>query len=148
VADRAEIARKHGIAHLAHKLEGETAEELDADAQAKAALIRMLSPRALDQEPVEQPESVEGMAPADKPFDQYTDDEREAQHEHTRRVIERREREQAEAEREREAEADKTDDQLVGDTISALLQPGLKDAANQALVRQLHDLEGEEGDQS
>jgi hypothetical protein len=107
----------------------------------------MLSPRP-SEEPVEQPESVEGMAPADKPFDQYTDDEREAQHEHTRRVIERREREQAEAEREREAEGDKTDDQLLADTISALLQPGLKDAANQALVRQLHDLEGEEGDDS
>jgi hypothetical protein len=45
------------------------------------------------------------------------------------------------------AEANKTDDQRLGDTIGALLQPGVKDAANRALVESLHDLEGEEADE-
>jgi hypothetical protein len=143
VADRAEIARKHGIAHLAPKLVGETAEELDADAQAKAALIRMLSPRKLDEEPVEQPQSVEGMAPANKPFDQYTDEEPEAQHEHTRRVLERRERAQAEAEREREAQANRSPQQQVGDLASALLQPRVKQDAYRRLVESLHGSQAE-----
>jgi hypothetical protein len=144
MADRQEIAKRHGIAHLADKLVGETADQLDADAQAKAALIRMLAPRRLDEEPVKQPESVEGMAQADKPFDQYTDEEREAQHERTRRALDQREREQAEAEREREAQANPQ--QQVGDFASALLQPGVKQDAYRRLIESLHpESEGEEG---
>lgn len=55
MADRADIARRHGIPHLADKLVGETAAELEADAAARAAVIQMLG-RPTEPEPVEQPE--------------------------------------------------------------------------------------------
>jgi hypothetical protein len=133
-ASREEIAGRHGIPQLAHTLVGETTEELEADAEAKARMIRMLSPRRLDEDPVEQPEAVEGMAPAEKPFDQYTDEEREAQHEHTRRVLIQREREQAEAEAERQAQENRSDEQRFGDHIGQLLRPETKRASNEALI--------------
>jgi len=53
-----------------------------------------------------------------------------------------------EAEERREAEANKADDRRLGDTISAMLAPGAKEAANRALVESLHDLEGADGDES
>jgi hypothetical protein len=153
VASREEIARRHGIPDLAPKLVGETAEELEADAAAKARVIRMLSPRDLNEESPEPPEpEVEGVPPSDKPVSEWTEEERAAFHaDHERKMRELEKRKAAEH-REREerliAEANKTDDQRLGDTVSGLLQPGVKDAANRALIRELHDLEGDEGDQS
>ena len=77
--DAAEIAKRHGIPHLADKLVGETAEELDADAEAKAALIRMVSPRDLNEPAYEPPEpEVEGVPPRDKPIGEWTDEQRAA----------------------------------------------------------------------
>jgi hypothetical protein len=132
---------------------GETAEEVDADAQAKAGIIRMLSPRELEAEPFEPPEPpIEGQPPRDKPVSEWTEAEAAAFHaEHERLMREREKAEaqaEAEAEKRRMAEANKTDDQRLGDTISAVLAPGAKEGANRALVESLHDLEGEEGDES
>lgn len=53
MADRQEIARRHGIEHLAHQLTAETSEELEADAAAKAAIIAMFTPRLLGEAPPE-----------------------------------------------------------------------------------------------
>ena len=53
MADRNEIAaavaERHAIPHLAHKLVGATAAELEADAAARAALIQMFQPSAFKQ---------------------------------------------------------------------------------------------------
>jgi hypothetical protein len=42
--DRQAIAERHGVPGMAWKLVGETAEELEADAAAKAALLRVFQP--------------------------------------------------------------------------------------------------------
>jgi hypothetical protein len=143
VSDAREIASRYGIPHLAHKRVGETAEELEADAAAKAGLIRLLSPRDLNEEPPEPP--IEGLPPRDKPAHEYTPEEWEAQHAHTQQVVNRRERdEQAERERQ-EAQANRTPQQQMGDLASALLQPGVKQDAYRRLVESLHpDTEGDE----
>ena len=45
--DREAIADRHGIPQLEPQLVGETAEELEADAAAKAALLQVFSPSPL-----------------------------------------------------------------------------------------------------
>lgn len=142
MADRQEVARRHGIPHLAHKLVGETEAELDADAAAKAGLIRMLAPRELNEEPPESP--IEGRPPRDKPAHEYTPEEWEAQHAHTQQVVNRREREEQEERERQEAQANRTPQQETGDLASALLQPGVKQDAYRRLVQTLHpDTEGD-----
>jgi hypothetical protein len=125
-----------------------------ADRELTPELARQLfAPRRLDEEPREPPEpEVEGLPAKEKPVFEWTDDERAAFHaDYERRMRElekRKEGERREPEERLLAEANKTDDQRLGDTVSGLLQPGVKDAANRALVESLHDLEREEGDQS
>jgi hypothetical protein len=115
-----------------------------ADRELTPELARQLfAPRRLDEQPPEPPEpKVEGLPAKNKPVSEWTEAETAASHaEHERLMRERDKAEaqaQAEAERQREAEANKTDDQRLGDTISALLAPGTKEAANLALVRSLH----------
>jgi hypothetical protein len=58
MADRADIAGRHGIAHLAHKLVGDTPEQLEADAAAKAALLQAFGLLRPDQPAPEPP--IEG----------------------------------------------------------------------------------------
>jgi hypothetical protein len=141
LADRQDIAKRHGIPHLAHKLVGETEEELDADAQAKAAFIRMLSPRKLE-EPPEPP--IEGLPSRDKPAHEYTREEWDAQHAQTQQVVNRREREERAGREHQEAQANRTPQQEMGDLASALLQPGVKQDAYRRLVQSLHpDTEGD-----
>jgi hypothetical protein len=125
-----------------------------ADHELTPELARQLfAPRALDEQPPEPPEpEVEGLPPSDKPVSEWTDEERAAFHaDHEQRLRERgraEAQEQREAEERRGAEANKTDEQRLGDTISAMLAPGAKETANRTLVESLHDLEGAEGDQS
>lgn len=89
--------------------------------------------------PAEQPEPpVEGLASKDKPFADYTDAERDAQHAETRRVLRQRERDEQAAEERREAEANRTPDQLFGDALRASLAPGAKQARNRALFELMH----------
>jgi hypothetical protein len=145
--DREEIAKRHGIPQLAAKLVGDTEPELEADAAAKAAVIRMFSPRRVDEEPLEPSEpEIEGLPPKDKPIAEYTDEERQALHasfDRTMREQAKRERRERREEVERrQAEANRIDAQRHGDAISAGLAPSVKRAANEALARALHP-EGE-----
>ena len=145
---RDEIAARHGIPHLAHKLVGETAEELEADAAAKAGVIRFLSPLDLNVETPEPPEPpIEALPPKDKPFSDYTDEEWEASHLSLNRTMRERERREQRQRREEEepfeAQANRTPDQELGDAVSGSLQPGVKESANRALLKSLHPDEGE-----
>src|SRR5687767_5630147 len=77
MADRDEIASRHGIPEQADQLVGDTPEALEADAAARAALRSMfgsLTPRVAVEEPAPppEPESEAPLPPAGKPFDQYT----------------------------------------------------------------------------
>jgi hypothetical protein len=140
---REETAARHGIRHLADKLVGETAEELEADAAAKAGVIRFLSPMDLNAEPPEPPEPpIEGVPPRDKPFDEYTDKEWKASHLSLDRVMRERAKREQRARREEqerfEAQANRTSDQELGDAVSASLQPGVKESATRALLERLH----------
>ena len=147
---REEIAARHGIPRLADKLVGETAEELEADAAAKAGVLRLLSPIDLNAEPPEPPEPpIEGVPTKDKPFSDYTAEEWDASHRDLNRAMrerERREQRQRREEEERfEAQANRTPDQELGDAIRASLQPGVKESVNHALLKSLHPDEGEGG---
>lgn len=53
MADRKQIAARHGIPHLADKLAGDTAEALEADAAAKAAIVSLVGGELTYPEPVE-----------------------------------------------------------------------------------------------
>lgn len=148
MADPTAIARRHGIEHLAHKLVGTTAAELEADAAAKAALIRAFTPRRLDEqtpEPAEPP--VEGLPERSKAIADYTPEESAAQRasfDRTMREQARREEaERREQEQRRQAEANRTDDQRLGDSVVEAL--GAKPARNAALLRSLGMLHGDEG---
>jgi hypothetical protein len=143
MGDRADIARRHRLppSH-ADKLVGNTAEELEADAAARAALVRALSPRRVDDGPAPEP-PVEGLPPKDKPIADYTEAEHEASLAEHMRVMRERERE-AEEERRRQADlANRTDDQRIGDWIAASGRPGAKQARNVEALRELGLLEEE-----
>lgn len=146
---REDIARRHGIEHLADKLVGDTAEALEADAAAKAAIIGMFAPRQLEEEQPEPAEpAVEGLPPADKPVAEWTDEESAAQRQSFDRTMrERARREQRgarEAEEREQAEANRTDDQRLGDTLADALRPGAKARRNEAFLRSLGLLEGDD----
>ncbi|CAN5794419.1 hypothetical protein BH24ACT25_BH24ACT25_04720 [soil metagenome] len=149
MTDRADIARRHGIEHLADKLVGDTPEALEADAAAKAAIIGMFAPRQLEEEQPEPAEpAVEGLPPADKPVAEWTDEESAAQHasfDRTMRERARREqREAREAEEREQAEANRTDDQRLGDAVVESFRPGVKQAGHAAFLRSLGVLEGDD----
>jgi hypothetical protein len=151
VTDRQAIAERHGIGHLSHKLVGETTEELEGNAAQTAGVIRMLTPRDLNEEQPEPPgPRIEGLPAGDKPVTDYTDDERAASHElHERRMREREQREQRERRQDAErfeVHANRTPDQEMGDAISASLQPRVKKSANRVLLKRLHPDEGGGGD--
>jgi hypothetical protein len=147
VADREEIAKRHGIGHLADKLVGETDAELEADAAARASIIAMFTPRELDVPPPPEP-PVEGLPAKDKPIADYTDEERAAVHADLDRTLrtqaKQQEREQREEAERSEAEANRTPEQEHADTIIAALHPDAKRARDAALVRSLL---GEDGSQ-
>lgn len=134
---RAQIAQRYGLApYVAEQLAGETAAEWEADAAARAQFAQAFSPREPDAAPIEAP--IEGLAPPDKPFDNYTDAERAAQAESFERTMrEAARRDEQEAQR-RAAEANRTPEQCFNDGLTAALRPGAKDARNEALVRLLH----------
>ncbi len=150
MTDRADIARRHGLApHIAEQLHGETAAELEADAAARASIAQMFTPRQLEEqqpEPVEPP--VEGLPPADKSVSEWTDDERAAQHASFDRTMRERarheQREAREAEEREQAEANRTDDQRLGDAVVESFRPGVKQAGHAAFLRSLGLLEGDE----
>ena len=113
---------------------------------------QLFSPRALEEPAPDPPEpEVAGQPPKDKPVGEWTDAEAAASHAEHERKMRQRGKAQAQelrVEERREAEANKADDRRLGDTISAMLAPGAKEAANRALVESLHDLEGADGDES
>lgn len=84
---------------------------------------QLFGPLDLNEEP-----PIEGLAPKDKPAHEYTDEEWEAQHQHTQRVL--REREQAER-----SEAERTDEERHADVIAELMNPERKRAANLAFIQ-------------
>jgi|GEM_PF-6121353 len=149
MADREDIARRHGIEHLADRLVGDTPEALEADAAAKAAIIGMFSPRQLEEqqpEPAEPP--VNGLPPKDKPVSGWSDEESAAQRQSFDRTMrakaDREEREAREQEQREQAEADRTPDQLLGDAVVDALRPGAKQAGHAAFLRSLGVLEGDD----
>lgn len=128
MADRADIARRHRLppSH-ADKLIGDSPEALEADAAARASLVRALSPRRVDEGPAPEP-PVEGLPSKSKPIADYTSEEHEASHAEHLRLM---------REREREAEANRTDDQRLGAWIAETRRPGAKQAYNVELLRSL-----------
>lgn len=149
MASREEIGARYGLPPRAVEgLRGESEAELEADAARAAALIGMFTPRDLNVEQPEPPEPpVEGVPPADKPFDSYSEAEWEAVHvNHQRTMRERAKAQRLEREAEearRQAEEGKTDAQLHGDAIAAALRPAAKRAAHLDILRAVHG-EGEE----
>ena len=65
MTDRQEIAGRHGIPHLANELTGDTAEALEADAAAKAAIVEMFGGEFNYPEPAKA-EPAEPDAPVDE----------------------------------------------------------------------------------
>jgi hypothetical protein len=143
MADRAEIARRHGIGHLADKLVGETGAELEADAAARASIIRLFSPHDPEAPPPPEP-PVAGLPDKSKPAAEYTEAEWAATRENTLRILRDRDREREEQQRREDAERNRTPEQQTADSISASLQPGAKQARNVELLRSLGLLGGEE----
>lgn len=99
MAEREEICRRHGIAErFAPDLVGETAEELEADAAARAAIAAMVRPASLPA--VEEAQDVaEGalqvaedpeLPPRNKAFDEYSEDEWAATHRYYEQSRERK----------------------------------------------------------
>ncbi len=132
MSDRSAICRRHGIdPRLADQLVGETAEELEADAAARAAIAQMFGGPQ-----VEPP--IEGLAPRDKPVAEYTEAEQDAQHESLERTVRERAESDEQNRLEAQAEANRTDDQLLGDAIRASAAPGAKDAAQRDFLRSIH----------
>ena len=132
MSDRSDICRRHGLApEIADQLVGETAEELEADGAARAAVAQMLGGPQ-----VEPP--VEGLAPGDKPVSEYTEAERAAQLESLERTVRERAESDEQNRLEAQAEANRTDDQLLGDAIRASAAPGAKDAAQRDFLRSIH----------
>lgn len=70
MSDRQEIAARHGIPHMADQLAGDTAEALEADAAARAAITEMLGGELTY--PANTPEPVE-LEPLATPSE-WTDD--------------------------------------------------------------------------
>ena len=133
--DRADIARRHGIPHLAEKLVGETAQELEADAAARAALLQMFGGLAPAEEPqAEEPQpTAEGdpLPPADKPFAEYSEADWAAVH--------------AESEQKRAERQESADEPVVPEGITPLQAhlgyteyDRIKAERNAALVRSIH----------
>jgi len=106
------------------------------DAARREAIMGMFDPVRLGEEPPEPP--IEGLAPADKPVADYTEEERAALHLSVDRTMrEVAKREEREAERLRD-EASRTPEERFGDHLPEVLQPGNKRTRDQALIRALH----------
>jgi hypothetical protein len=106
----------------------------DTDAERRAAIIAMFTPRDLNEEPPEPP--IEGLAPRDKNVADYSDAERAAQHESVMRTMREREQRQERERQQLEADATRTPDQQHGDTIGQLLAGRIATAA--AAVTAMH----------
>lgn len=127
--DPNEIATRHGIPHLADQLTGDTADALEADAAARAAIIELLG-GTLNFTPTEKPEPAEP---------EPDEDESEWTDERLKQLVERT---QANKQRQQQAQGEEPEPSTINDLID--LHASQRKEWKRQIIERAHGNESDE----